>query len=72
MSEKLTNIHEALHTAVLQDDPPALVTRSIKADALKWGLASEICHANGTDISKWLRECINGLVADYTGKDFQN
>lgn len=67
----MINVHEALQRATLKDEPKVLVTRSIKANAVTWQCASDICKSNGTDISKWLRECINGLIEDYSGKSLE-
>lgn len=68
MTEKLTDVHEALSRAQDSDkDRVALVNANFKIHPIKKEVAEQICAKNGTTLSSFLRECVNGLVKDYVG-----
>lgn len=68
MAQKLTDVHEALVRAQDSDkDRVALVNANFKIHPIKKEVAEQICSKNGTTLSSFLRECVNGLVRDYVG-----
>lgn len=67
-SQPLTNVHDALHRAVLSErDRVNLVPATFKINPLKKTIAEQICEKSGTTLSSFLRECCEGLVLDYAG-----
>lgn len=69
----LDNVHDALvraQTASMNN--VASRNANFKMNPIKKELAMEICKSMGTDLSEFLRQCVDGLIADYVGpKKFQ-
>lgn len=73
MPKKLTNVHDALRRAqrAEQDNSP-MVNANFKMDARKKEHCEQICAKNGTTFSAFMRQCADGLLADYIGpKEFK-
>lgn len=67
---QLTNVHEAMQNAVTKDrDKVILINANFKVHPIKKEIAEQICEKHGTSLSAFLRECVEGLVKDYTGQD---
>lgn len=66
--EKFQNVHEILKNASLnpvsEEDAKTIATFRLKSKTKE--LAETICQTNGTDLSKFLRNCCETLVSDYT------
>ena len=64
--KSLTSVHEALNNAVFagKHGPGDVVAVRIKGD-LKFE-AMSLCERHGTTLSEFLRQCVIGLVSDYS------
>lgn len=63
-----TNIHDALQRATLSErDRVALINANFKLHPAKKEVAEQICAKNGTTLSAFLRECVDGLIVDFAG-----
>jgi hypothetical protein len=65
---ELSTVHTALSRAQEKSKQQTLVTSSYKVDPEKKELAEMICLKNGTTLSEFVRQAIECLVEDYTGK----
>lgn len=64
----LTNVHDALARSQETDrNKVPLVNANFKCHPIKKEVAERICVKNGTTLSGFLRECVEGLVKDYVG-----
>lgn len=69
MNKQLTNVHDAMNRAqVSERDRVALVNANFKIHPIKKEVAEQICAKNGTTLSAFLRECVEGLISDYIGE----
>lgn len=69
MGTKLTNVHDALSRAQEKaKNKVALVNANFKINPLNKEIAEQICVKNGTTMSEFLRECVDGLIEDYMGQ----
>lgn len=68
-----TNVHDALQKAVMRErerkSSSASEVVGVKVQAHKKQLAKAICEQHGTTLSAFLRECVDGLLTDYSGQD---
>jgi hypothetical protein len=67
----LTSVHEALNNAAF-----ASVSRPGQGEPISFRIstplknaATELCDRHGTNLSEFLRQCVIGLVSDYTDPD---
>lgn len=64
----LTNVHDAIQRAVLSDrNKTRLVNATVKIDPLKKQAAEGLLAKQGTSLSSFVRECVDGLLLDYMG-----
>lgn len=75
--EDLTTVHTAMQDAMVEDIHPTTINQR---DVVKVVIATfrvpqwvkeradAICQGNGTNLSSFLRQCCEGLVRDYGGK----
>ncbi len=64
----VTSVHDALQRAVLSEsNRVAMVNVNFKVDPGRKSIAEGICEKNGTTLSAYFRECIDGLILDYAG-----
>ena len=65
----LHTVHDAITRAILaSQDKAKLETATFKVHPKKKELAELICEKQGTTLSEFLRECVNGLCEDYVGQ----
>lgn len=62
----LTSVHEALNHAVFVSKTSSGPVTSFRVDEALKEAASAICERNGTNLSDFLRQCMVGLVNDYS------
>lgn len=63
-----TDIHDALQRATISEGNRVRLTNAnFKMNPVKKELAEQICAKNGTTLSAFLRECIDGLIGDFVG-----
>lgn len=65
---ELSTVHHALTRAQEKSKNQNLVTASYKVSQNKKELAEIICEKHGTTLSEFVRQAIECLVKDYTGK----
>lgn len=67
-NNEVTNVHEALSRAVESEkNRVALINANFKINPIKKEIADGICETNGTTLSAFLRECVEGLIKDFVG-----
>lgn len=66
-TEKLLNVHEVLSEAKAETDKDneKWATQTFRLPEKLKELTDQICKANGTTTSEYLRRCCHQLVADY-------
>lgn len=66
MEQSLTTVHEALAEAASETgSEEAMATFTFRAHSEKISRAKDICMANGTTLSEYLRKCMEVLARDY-------
>lgn len=62
----LTSVHEALQNAVFAQKHPSgeVIALRIQPDLKKE--AMNLCERHGTTLSEFLRQCVIGLLSDYS------
>jgi len=66
--DDLTNVHTAMSKAVQETnkrDETIQCVISFKVNEQIRTDATSICHANGTTLAEFLRQCCIGLIQDY-------
>lgn len=63
----VSTVHDALAESRFKARPGAKLNLTIRTDPKIKELAHKICATQGTNISDYLRCCLDALVRDYTG-----
>lgn len=68
MTDALSNIHEAMQSAILESQQESqMTTGSVKLPAHIKDQAQAICERHGVTLSAFFRQCATHLVRDYGG-----
>jgi len=62
---KLSTVHDALNESLFDADREAMIQGSYRIDKEIKEAAEKICEANGTSLSRFVRNCVLALVRDY-------
>lgn len=66
INDRLHNVHDSLNQAAADETSEEGMTQgSYRVYPTTKKLAEDICKANGTTLSAFLRKCCEGLVRDY-------
>ena len=64
----LTNVHEALALAASAVTEPCNKKLQTRVPRSLYDACAMICAAHGTDVSSFVRECMEALVRDYANE----
>lgn len=65
----LTSVHDAMIRAADATRQPPLVSYPFKLNQAHKDLCEKICARHGTTLPEFLRQCMAGLVRDYSYRD---